>query len=180
MLETVVNRLYEGLFLVDSGQATADWDGVNAMITKVLDRSGAEIVSLNKWDDRKLAYEVVGKSRGTYLLCYFNCDTSKITNIERDVQLSEQIIRVMILRADVMSPEDIAKATPAAVMVRKIKEDAEAAAKRAEAKAAAEAEKVEAEKKAEAEETETVESETTAEESTTTDEDEVTEKEESI
>ncbi|MCK5564014.1 MAG: 30S ribosomal protein S6 [Planctomycetes bacterium] len=145
-MDTVVKRLYEALFLVDSGQAAADWDGVTGAIKKVLDRAEAEVVEMNKWDERKLAYDVNKKSRGTYILVYFNCDTSKITGIERDVQLSENIVRVLVLRTDDMSKEDIERDTPLAAATRR----EEAAAKAAEASVAAKAEAVAA-KAAEAE-----------------------------
>lgn len=112
-METAVKRLYEGLFLVDSALAAAQWDELMGMIRKILDRAGADVVSLKKWDERKLAYEVKGKERGTYILVYFHCDPTRISGIERDVRLSEQLLRVMILRTDRMSREDMEKATPA-------------------------------------------------------------------
>ena len=112
-LDAVVKKLYEGLFLVDSGDAAADWSGVCGGIEKLLKKSGAEVVSLRKWDERRLAYEIRGKSRGTYILAYFNSDPSKVGLIERDVQLSERIIRVLIVRTDKMSAADIEKETPA-------------------------------------------------------------------
>ncbi len=112
-METVAKRLYESLFLVDSGDAASDWDGINKTIEKILTKADAEIVSVRKWDERRLAYEINKKARGTYILVYFNGDTAKISQIERDVQLSEQIMRVMILRTDKMTQKDIDKDTPA-------------------------------------------------------------------
>jgi len=118
-LKTVVNKkLYEAMFLVDSAEAAGDWDGVNGAIRKILERAGAEIVSIRKWDERRLAYDINGKSRGTYILCYFRVDGERIREIERDVQLSERIMRVLILCAEHMSQEDIEKDTPA-VLVEK-------------------------------------------------------------
>ncbi len=137
-MKTVAKRLYEGLFLVDSTLAASDWDGVNAAITKVLDKVDAEIVTLRKWDERRLAFEVKKKVRGTYLLCYFKVDTDKIPTIERSVQLSEDIMRVMILRTDRMSEEDINRNTPVMDVEAKeaaAKEAAKARAEAAEAKA---------------------------------------------
>ena len=131
-METEVKRLYEGLFLVDSGEAASDWAGVNDAIKRILDRNGAEITSLAKWDERKLAYEVDGKARGTYMLVYFNGEPERVNGIERDVQLSEQIMRVMILRTDKMSTEDIEKLTPAGKVEA---EQAAAQAREAEAEA---------------------------------------------
>jgi small subunit ribosomal protein S6 len=112
-METAVKKkLYEAMFLVDSAQAS-DWDKVIAALEAVLQKADSEIVSIRKWDDRKLAYEIEGKARGTYILCYFRADGRKVQEIERAVQLSEQIMRVLILSAEAMSEEDIEKDTPA-------------------------------------------------------------------
>ncbi len=113
-METIAEKkLYEGMFLVDSGKAASDWDGINAAIKKILNRAEAEIVSMRKWDDRRLAYDIKSTSRGTYMLCYFKVDGQKIQSIEKDVQLSENIIRVLILSTEQMTKEDIEKDTPA-------------------------------------------------------------------
>ena len=167
-MDTVTMKLYEGLFLVDSAEAAADWKGTIAIIERVLERAGAEVVTLKKWDERKLAFEVRGMSRGTFILSYFRCDPLKITSIERDVQLSEQITRVLILTTDKMSEEDIARDTPAAIAAqetaaaeeRKAAAEAEAVAKAEEAAAQAKAavkEASEAETVPEAAEEETAE-----------------------
>jgi len=113
-LETVAkNKLYEGMFLVDSSQAGTDWDGIIAAIRTILEKAGAEIESIRKWDDRRLAYEIKGKSRGTYILSYFRADGGRIQDIEKSVRLSEKIMRVLILSAERLRPEDIEKDTPA-------------------------------------------------------------------
>jgi len=122
-VETVVTRkLYEGMFLVDSAQAS-DWDATITILESVLKRADAEIVSIRKWDERRLAYEINGKSRGAYILCYFRADGEKIQDIEKAVQLSEQIMRVLILSTEQMTPEDIEKDTPA-MKAEKEKEEA--------------------------------------------------------
>ena len=112
-METVVKRLYEALFLVDSGEAAADWQGINDHVKKILERNEAEIVKTNKWDERPLAYPILGRKRGTYILVYFNAPCGKLSAIERDAQLSERILRFLILRGDHITPEDIEKDTPA-------------------------------------------------------------------
>jgi small subunit ribosomal protein S6 len=112
-LKTVTSTLYEGMFLIDAARAGSDWDGIISAIKKILEKFEAEIVSIKKWDDRKLAYDIKGQSRGVYILCYFRVDGQKISDIEKNVQLSEQIMRVLILNAEQMTEEDIQKDTPA-------------------------------------------------------------------
>lgn len=98
-METV-KRLYEAMFLVDSGQAASDWDGIIALIENILKRADAEVMCLRKWSDRRLVYEINHQSRGTYILCYFKVDGRRITGIERDIRLSERIMRSLILTAE--------------------------------------------------------------------------------
>ena len=113
-METAVkNKLYEGMFLIDSALASTDWYGTLATIRTILEKAGTEIVSMRKWDERKLAYDIKGKSRGTYILCYFKADGDRIQDIEKAVTLSEKIIRVLILNAERFTQEDIDKDTPA-------------------------------------------------------------------
>ena len=125
-METAENRLYEGLFLVDSALAAADWQMVNDTIQKILTKVNADIVSFRKWDERKLTYDINRVSRGTYILVYFNCDPLRVNEVERDVQLSETLMRVMILRADEITQDDIEKPTPLMVAETQAKDDASA------------------------------------------------------
>lgn len=114
-METVTKKqLYEGMFLVDSARAGSDWDGINSAINKILERAEAEIVSNRKWDDRRLAYEIKHVGRGTYILVYFRAEGHAIQGIEKAVQLSEHILRVLVLNAEHMTTEDMEKDTPAA------------------------------------------------------------------
>ncbi len=122
-MKTVVKRLYEAMFLVDprgsktaasngvDSAAEADLDSISTATRKILEKAGAEIVSMKKWDERRLAYEINGKNRGTYILCFFHADGQKIRQIERDAQLSELILRVLILGTEGRSKEDIEKDT---------------------------------------------------------------------
>lgn len=135
-MKTIAKKFYEAMFLVDSAEAAADWDGVNATIRKILKRAGVDIVSVKKWDERRLAYQINGKERGTYILCYFRADGESIAGIERDVQLSERIMRVLILCADHMGPEDIEKDTPVERVEKRLKKASLDAAKEHKAKQA--------------------------------------------
>ena len=117
-MKTIEKKMYEGMFLVDSLEATSDWDGITGLIKNIIQRADGEIVTLKKWDDRKLAYDISGKNRGTYILCYFKAPGPRITEIEKDVQLSERIMRALILSAEPMSQADMDRETPLEVAER--------------------------------------------------------------
>lgn len=135
-METIVKKLYEGMFIVDAAEAAADWDGIIKTIRHTLERADAEIVSIRKWDERRFAYKIGHKERGTYVLCYFRAPGSKIEGVERDVQLSERIMRVLVLNVEHMSQEDIEKDTPAVRADKKRQEAIEKAKDRLESERA--------------------------------------------
>jgi small subunit ribosomal protein S6 len=95
------------MFLVDSALATADWEGTLAFVENILKRADAEVVAIRKWGERKLAYDIDHKTRGTYIMAYFKADGRRITGIEKDVQLSEKIMRVLILGTEKRPPQMI-------------------------------------------------------------------------
>ena len=108
-METVAKRLYEAMFLVDSAQAAADWEGTLSVINNILQRADAEVVSMRKWQERKLAYDIGRNTRGTYILCYFKADSRRVSGIEKDVQLSEKVMRVLVLTTEKRPAEMIEK-----------------------------------------------------------------------
>lgn len=105
------NRVYayEAMFLLGQAQA-ADLAGAVAHINEIMARGHAEILGMRKWDERRLAYEIRGQKRGTYILVYFKAPGKDVAHIERDCNLSERILRTLILRADHMTEEQMRSA----------------------------------------------------------------------
>lgn len=111
MSEDTRIKLYEGLFLFPQA-VLADLAGAVEHVQTILARAGAEVIAFSKWDERKLAYDIAGNKRGVYLLVYFRAATGKLVGIERDCNLSERLLRTLIIRADHMT-EDQMRATDA-------------------------------------------------------------------
>jgi small subunit ribosomal protein S6 len=92
-------RLYEGLFLVSQALAVETDQAIEA-IRGILGRANANIVALRKWDDRKLAYPIDGQKRGTFIIAYFETEPQTLAGIERDCNLSDDVLRSIVTRCD--------------------------------------------------------------------------------
>jgi ribosomal protein S6 len=90
-------REFEAMFLLDNAAAVADFDGTSGVVDQILSKNGATIVQKEKWDERKLAYEIRGHKRATYYLTYFRAPTDAPAKISADVELSDKIVRHLIL-----------------------------------------------------------------------------------
>jgi len=100
-------RLYEAMFLVDTGDA-AIWDDLTRHLEGILNRVGAEVIGITRWDERKLAYPVGKHKRGTYVLAFFSMrEGTGVSEIEHACRLSEKVVRALVLRADHFKVRDM-------------------------------------------------------------------------
>ena len=105
-----MSKTYEAMFLLEPG---SDFEVTSAPVREVLARTGAEVLSLKPWDERRLAYEIKGQRRGLYVLVYFKVEPTRIAELEHELQLNEKILRAMMLSADHLKAETIHAETPA-------------------------------------------------------------------
>ena len=117
-------KRYEGFFLFDNSVAH-EWPAVEQEVRRLCDRIGGELQVCLKFDERKLAFDIKGRKRGTYVLTYFDAAPERIGDLERDARLSEMILRALVLRTDKVSAERIAelKAWPADTPLRPVSGD---------------------------------------------------------
>ncbi|MEM1210133.1 MAG: 30S ribosomal protein S6 [Planctomycetota bacterium] len=113
--------LYEGLFLFSPAAGT-EIDETLQLVRDMIERVEGEIVTLAKWEERKLAYTIGDIKRGLYVLSLFRVDGTKIVNIERDCNLSEDVVRAMITKADHMGELEIEAAINGAQTATEIEE----------------------------------------------------------
>jgi len=98
MSDNEETRLYEAMFVVGANRANQDWGALVEHIHGIITRHGGEVVNSEKWDERKLAYEMAGNTRAVYILIHFNASPSSIEKTRQDFHLSGAIIRTLILR----------------------------------------------------------------------------------
>ena len=97
---------YEGLFLFGTA-ATVDVEGAVKQIGDLIAKHGGEVLLLKKWDERKLAFEIEKNKRGLYVLCFFKSLGGAVDKINRDVNLSETILRCLITDAGHLSVDEM-------------------------------------------------------------------------
>ncbi|QYK47045.1 MAG: 30S ribosomal protein S6 [Phycisphaeraceae bacterium] len=97
---------YEAMFMISQAVA-ADFSGAIAHINEILSRGHAELISMKKWDERRLAYEIKGQKRAIFILAYFKATGEGFAHIERDCNLSEKIMRALIVRCDHLTIEEM-------------------------------------------------------------------------
>jgi small subunit ribosomal protein S6 len=88
-------KLYETVVLVDANQEDAV---IEASVKKfeTLIANGGEIVRVDRWGKRRIAYEIQGRSHADYTVYYYNATKgSLVSELERMLRLDETILRFL-------------------------------------------------------------------------------------
>jgi len=114
---------YEAMFLVNPVMHGADPEGTEKSVTGLLEKHGAKLHDFEKWDERKLAYEIKGHKRGIYFLSHFEIPGENLVEFQADCRITESILRQMLIRLDDEIPVHLEKS---AKYYDKMREDQEA------------------------------------------------------
>lgn len=68
--------------------------------------SGGDIARVDNWGRRKLAYPIRRKYEGHYVFWYANLPPTAPAGLERQMRLSEDVIRFMITRSELIVPSE--------------------------------------------------------------------------
>lgn len=112
-----LENIYEAMFLLGPGNAAEPQAGID-LVRSFIERHGGKIKVIKRWDERKLAYEVNGQKRGTYIISYFTAPGAAVAPLERDVKLSEDVLRVLVTKADHLNEQEMNAVEPQPIQPR--------------------------------------------------------------
>jgi small subunit ribosomal protein S6 len=92
--------VYEGMFILDPSKYSRDPAGSAQQVADMITQHGGTILAARLWDERKLAYPINGHKKGVYWLTYFEMDGSGLSPLERQCEITDDIIRKLVLRVD--------------------------------------------------------------------------------
>jgi small subunit ribosomal protein S6 len=95
-----LTQIYEGMFVLDNQVVREGWNDAKAIVTGTLEKHGGTVHTARRWDERRLAYPIEGRLRGTYLLAYYELPIENIEAMRRDFNLSEKVLRYLELSVD--------------------------------------------------------------------------------
>jgi small subunit ribosomal protein S6 len=78
-------------------------DGVTSGIERVhqaITSRGGEVVDVNNWGRRRLAYPIKRHMEGTYVLTNMKMDPTEVEGLDSNLRISEEVIRHLIVRTD--------------------------------------------------------------------------------
>jgi small subunit ribosomal protein S6 len=103
-------KLYESTVIFDPGLEEARVNEEVDRVTQAIGQAGGEVIDVQRWGKRKLAYTIRKRRDGTYIHIKHKSPAPLIAEMDRRFRLNESVLRHLT----VVAPKDTPKAEEAA------------------------------------------------------------------
>ena len=104
--------MYEHVFLARQDLAQGQVDALSESWTKIIEENGGKVAKTEYWGLRTIAYRIQKNRKAHYVLLGIDAPAPALAELERQVTLSEDVLRFLTIRVDALDPE------PSAMMRR--------------------------------------------------------------
>ncbi len=93
-----MSNKYEAMYIIDTAMEEEARKGVVEKFSAIVTDNGGTITSIDEWGKRRLAYPIEKKNEGYYVLMHFEAAPELPRELERNFQISEDIMRYLVIR----------------------------------------------------------------------------------
>lgn len=90
---------YEVMFIVKPAEEEAV-EAVVAKFESLITTNGGTIDKIDRWGKKRLAYELKDFNEGIYFIFYFTAKPAVVTELERVMKITDEILRHMVIRQE--------------------------------------------------------------------------------
>ncbi len=103
---------YESIFIIKPTLSDEETEKVIQKMRDIITSGGGEIVNVENWGKKKLAYEIKKHKKGHYVLLHLKGEGPIIKELERNYRLNDSIIKFLTvkLKGDFAPPSQKAPA----------------------------------------------------------------------
>jgi small subunit ribosomal protein S6 len=88
------------MFIVDPTLSDEEIGTIQERLKDLAVSRGAEVKKIAPWERRRLAYQIKGRREGVYVLAELSADPSVVEELERQLSVTESVLRHMAVRLD--------------------------------------------------------------------------------
>lgn len=122
-------KRYETTYILRPNLGEDQFSEVIERTNKIISGDGGAIINLERWGNRKLAYEINKENLGQYIYIDYAAPGSTIQEIERIFRIDDRVLRFLTVKlADAIDEETISSETQRAAELAAEKEAKAAAA----------------------------------------------------
>ena len=91
---------YEVVYIIDPAVEEEARKALVAKYNELITGNGGTVDKVEEWGKRRLAYAIDYKTEGYYVLVNFQAESELPKELERNLQISESVIRYQVIRIE--------------------------------------------------------------------------------
>jgi len=120
-------NLYENVVIINPFLSDEEIEATTEKIKDLITADKGEILKVEPWGRRKLAYELNKQTRGFFVLLLFNAPSTVVKKLEDFYKVYDPVFKYMVVRLEKKHKEAVLKSLAAAAAAAAAAADAEAA-----------------------------------------------------
>jgi small subunit ribosomal protein S6 len=93
-------RKYETIFILDPDLEDEQTQSAVEKVKGIITQSNGEVIKVEDWGKRKLAYQVKKKAKGHYILIHLSGSPTLLAELERNFRVMDAVIKFQTVRLD--------------------------------------------------------------------------------
>ena len=91
-------NIYENIIIFDAALTDEEADAAISKIKELIAGNGGEVLKVDIWGRKKLAYEIKKQKKGLYVLMFYKTPPTTLKKLEEFYKVFDAILKFMIIK----------------------------------------------------------------------------------
>jgi small subunit ribosomal protein S6 len=106
-------NVYEHMIILNAAITDEEADAAVGRIKDLITGQGGEVLKVDVWGRRKLAYEIKKQKKGLYVLIFYKAPAATIKKLEEFFKVFDSVLKYIVFRLGRKQVQSLEKVEPA-------------------------------------------------------------------
>jgi small subunit ribosomal protein S6 len=117
-------NIYEAIVILNAAVSDEEAEAATTKVKDLIAGQGGEVLKVDVWGRKKLAYEIKKQKKGFYVLLYYKAPPATIKKMEDFCKVSDAVLKYMIIKLGKKQIRSLEKIEPVQEPVQEQKSEA--------------------------------------------------------
>lgn len=107
-------NIYENIIIMNAAISDEEAEAAVTKIKDLVTGQGGEVLKVDVWGRRKLAYEIKKQKKGLYVLLIYKTPSATVKKLEDFYKVFDPVLKYMVVKLEKKQVQDLEKSEPVA------------------------------------------------------------------
>ncbi len=107
-------NIYENIIIMNAAISDEEAEAAVTKIKDLVTGQGGEVLKVDVWGRRKLAYEIKKQKKGLYVLLIYKTPSATVKKLEDFYKVFDAVLKYMVVKLEKKQVQDLEKSEPVA------------------------------------------------------------------